>query len=142
MFANREDFLAICRDETLTRIIDSDAGVLNLALTTAESQAKDYLFQYYDTDQIFSAIGTDRHAYLVRCVVNIAAYIIHRRLPKSPFENGGQSLTVMEYKQTLDYLEKLRDNKAVADLPLRLKDDGTNVVRTRYGSAEPPRKHF
>jgi len=142
MFATREDFLAICRDETLTRIIDSDESVLNLALTTAESQIKDYLFQYYDTDQILSAVGANRHAYLVSCVVKIAAYIIHRRLPKSPFENGGQSLTVMEYKQTLDYLEKLRDNKGVADLPLKLKDDGTTVVRTRYGSAEPPRKHF
>jgi phage gp36-like protein len=119
----------------LDAIIDADDLILEEAETIAVAQVKDYLFQLYDTDAIFSKTGAERHAYLVRCCCNIVLKILFERLsvdmPKVIEQN---------YSDTLDYLERLADSKIAADLPKRLNDKSEPRTQTRWGS-QPKRSH-
>jgi phage gp36-like protein len=135
MFLTEIDYKSQIRDYNLKKIIDEDPDVLLQAQDSAIAQVKDYLYERYDTEAIFSATGTARHAYLVRCCIYIVKYIISERLPK-----GVPAEVEKNYNDTLDYLESIRDAKISADLPRKVTDDGKTKTKTRWGS-QPARSH-
>jgi phage gp36-like protein len=134
-FITKTDYKPMMKAFNLDSIIEQDDTLLEEAETIAVAQVKDYLFQLYDTQTIFSKAGTERHAYLVRCCCNIVLKILWERLTVDP------SPTIEKnYNDTLDYLERLADAKIAADLPKRLNDESEPLTQTRWGS-QPKRSH-
>lgn len=131
-----DDYKAKLRTYNLQEIIDKDASVLGLAEATAISRVKDQLFERYDTEAIFSASGTARHAYLVQCIINIVIYDLHERLPRVTIPKVVQD----NFDKTLAYLNDIRQGTLSADLPRR-KQDGKPRTLTRWGSV-PKKSHF
>lgn len=136
-FITKADYRASMKVGNLDAMLEGDDTLLEEAESTAVSQIKDYLFQQYDTDAIFSKIGTDRHPYLVRCCCNIVVKILWERLAMETPER-----VTKNYNDTLDYLERLADGKMTADLPAKVTDTETNTpyTVTRWGSS-PKRSH-
>lgn len=135
-FITADDYKKQIKEANLLAMIESDTPTREDAELSAISQVKDYLFELYDTDAIFAATGPDRHAYLVRCVINVVLYILHQRLPKRMVPE----LIQKNYDETLSYLERINDGKIAADLPRVEKEDGNPETRFRWGST-PPRTY-
>lgn len=132
-FITDDDYKKQIKETNLLAMIEDDLPTREDAELSAISQVKDYLFQLYDTDAIFDATGTDRHPYLVRCVINVILYILHQRLPKRMIPD----LIQKNYDETITYLERVNDGKIAADLPPLLKEDDSPRTMFRWGSSEP-----
>jgi len=130
-FITTDDYTKHIQDRNLLAMIEDDIPTREDAELSAISQVKDYLFELYDTDAIFSATGTDRHAYLVRCVINVVLFILHQRLPKRMIPD----LIQKNYDETLSYLERINDGKIAADLPRIVDDESKPETRFRWGSS-------
>lgn len=131
-FITDDDYKKQIKEANLLAMIENDLPTREDAELSAISQVKDYLFELYDTDAIFSATGTDRHPYLVRCVINVVLYILYQRLPKRMVPE----LIQKNYDETLSYLERVNDGKIAADLPKVLTSEDKPETRFRWGSAD------
>jgi phage gp36-like protein len=130
MYATLADFEPYIKPNNLTTMISGNPTVLDDAVANAESEIRTYLFQHYDTDVIFSQTGTSRHAYLLRVVINITMYLLHKRLPSAVVPEHIQN----DYESSIDWLNRVASGKIAVDLPKKLEPDDTPYKRFRFGS--------
>ena len=128
-FITPADYHPIMKANNLDSIIEDNPALLDEEEETAISQVKGYLYQLYDTATIFATTGTARHKYLVRCCCNIIIRNLYKRLSIPAPDDVTQ-----DYNDTLTFLERVADSKQAIDLPIKLKDDGTNTTQFRWGS--------
>ncbi len=106
------------------------------AQDTAIVQARDYLFERFDTDAIFGAVADARHSYLVKVIVSLALYHLYSRLPQRQTPEHIRK----EYDEAVTWLERLADGKMSADLARRSDADNQPNTLFRWGSV-PKRSH-
>lgn len=126
------DYKSQIKDSNLLNMVDNTPAIREEAEDAAIAQVRDYLYERFDTDAIFSATGAQRHAYLLRCVKNIVLYILHQRLPKRILPDHIDR----DYQETLNYLERISDGKIAPDLPRLVDDDDEPETKFRWGSSE------
>jgi phage gp36-like protein len=133
MFLSQTDLEQHIKADNLLAMAGFSTGTIEGACSAAIAQAKEYLFQRYDTDAIFGATGAARNQHLVTCCSYIALYQLHLRLPKRMIPE----LIQKNYDDTLTYLERVADAKQAMDAPRRVDAESVAKRRFRFGSDEP-----
>jgi phage gp36-like protein len=133
---SQTDYKAMVRDTHLAQIIDEDNTLLDNVELTAIQVVKDALHQWYDTTAIFGTSGANRPRQVLRWCIVLAVYYLYERVPDKLVP---QRVTD-NYTQAIDMLRDISDGKVSLDLPLRVNDEGENVVKFRWGS-QPARGH-
>ena len=128
-FINKSDLTRLILEEELNEITRNDSAIVDNAISTAIAEVKSHLFDWYDTDIIFSKTGDQRDPLLVQFTVDIAIYNIIAIL------QAGQNIDDREarYKRALSWLKaasKPLDSKdrIHPDLPKREKTSSTKVI--------------
>lgn len=82
MFLTIDDYKSVCDDFEFEQVTHSEAERLT-AERAAMEQIGSYTRHRYDMDKAFAAVGDDRNAMLVQCMVNITLYLMIHRLPQN-----------------------------------------------------------
>lgn len=145
MFVEKEDFKLLMRDSTLEKILtdDVDGAMFALQADTAISQATEYLSGLYDVEAIFSATGSDRHAYLLKVILYIIRYQIMDLVPGLTLTRNSEPTKVeRDYQNGLDWLKALSRGDIESTLPKRVinNPDGSTGTKSSFrAGSETPR---
>lgn len=134
-FLTIEDMIGMIRSNRLDQITDEDDALVNDAINDAVAMVNNYLFQHFDTDQIFSQEGEQKDRKVTRWCKYLAIYYIYDRIEDELIPERVQK----NYEHTMKTLEKIAQAKMPVDLPRRA-DKTPTETRTRWGS-EPKRSH-
>ncbi len=135
-FIEKSDYNYQLRTYKLDQIIDEDDTVLDDAEEDAIAEVKDYLFQNYNTELIFSQTGSQRSKNVLRWVKNVVIYYIYERVPDELVPER----VIKDYDDTIEKLEKISAGDIAADLPRRQTEEGKPKTQFRWGS-QPARSH-
>lgn len=132
--AKADLYLSILQDE-LEEITREDDTLVTSALSAAEAEMKTYLFDSYDTEDIFGETGANRHPMLVRVGADIAIWFLVARV------QAGQEMEDRKarYDRALAWLKAVQKSENYADLPRREATEETKIV---YGSNAKRENHY
>lgn len=132
--AKADLYLSILQDE-LEEITREDDTLVASALSAAEAEMKTYLFDSYDTEDIFSETGAGRHPMLIRVGADIAIWFLVARV------QAGQEMEDRKarYDRALSWLKAVQKSEKYADLPRREATEETKIV---YGSNAKRENHW
>jgi phage gp36-like protein len=134
MFLSKSDLHVSILPEELDEITRDDDTLVLTALEAAEAEMRMYLFDTFDVDAIFSAVGSARNKLLVNHGADIAIYLLVAR------GQGGQDFQDRKdrYDRAIKYLKAASKTEYYVDLPRR-----ENTVQTvaKYGS-NPKRSNY
>lgn len=133
-FLTRNDLMVKILEEELDEITREDATTEANALSAAEAEMRTYLYDSYDVDAIFAAVGDLRHKLLVQLGADIAVYYLSAR------SQAGQDIEERRrrYDRAITWLRTAQDTKTYADLPRRAETIQTHAV---FGS-NPKRGNY
>ncbi len=138
MFLEKQDFDSLIREKNLNQIIDNQTATFDVVANETVAQVSSYLFERYDTQTIFSKIGSERDAYLLKLCKHIAIYELYKRLPKY-IENSQREL---DYKEAITALENIAAGKVGLDLPRKVvPENQTGKYAKRRLGSQPPRSN-
>jgi len=113
MFIEEKDLYIAIREYEVRDIVQGDAALIDIAISTAVGEMKPYLHRY-DCEKIFSATGEARESLLVRFAVDIAVFeLVSIARPDQDLENR-RAL----YNRAIGWLKQVRDEKIPCGLPL------------------------
>ena len=105
------DMITQDTDSIVTDIINESIDIM-----------KSYLFNYYDVEAIFNAIGTDRSLMILKYLKSIVIYEIYAKDP----QNEMNEVVKLQYDEAILWLTKVSNGKLNIDLPKKDADgDGT-----------------
>lgn len=105
------DMITQDTDSIVTDIINESIDIM-----------KSYLFNYYDVETIFNAIGTDRSLMILKYLKSIVIYEIYAKDP----QNEMNEVVKLQYDEAILWLTKVSNGKLNIDLPKKDADgDGT-----------------
>jgi hypothetical protein len=123
MFLEKSELKTVGLDEIISRIINSDDTIITEIIEEDIDLMKGYLFQYFDTDAIFSATGNNRNKTVLRHLKGLVLFDIYTRRTK-----GINEVAKLRYDEAMLWLEKISEGKRKPDLPPKIIDtngDGT-----------------
>jgi len=104
-------------------ITSMDDETTEIIILESEALMRSYLHQFFDTDSIFSATGTDRDFVMMRILKDI----VKKRLYDIRDKYNEQ--VEQNYADSLLWLQKVSEGKLMPDLPARLVDsDGDGIL--------------
>lgn len=137
MFIEKEDYLSVVSDKSLTAIMEA---ATNIEQTQEEAieEMSGYLRPAYDCDTIFSQTGTDRSRQLVMYACDISLYHAISAMP----QRMGYEARKERYDRAIKWLEGVQAGKITPDLPLATDSSGETASASgiiAYGSG--PDRH-
>lgn len=123
MFLEKAELKTVGLDEIINKIINNDDTIVEDIIAENIDLMSGYLFQYYDTEAIFSTTGSERNLTLLRHLKGIVLFDIYTRRTKQINE-----VAKLRYDEAMLWLEKVSAGKIKPDLPLKTIDtdgDGT-----------------
>lgn len=135
-YISKEDYWGLIKLENLNDLIQNQDLALEAEQDTAVEMVKSYLYNRYDTVQIFSKQGNERDLRLVRHAVNIVLYNIYQRYTNA----RDLPLKAKNYDDTIIWLEKVNDGKIGLDLPRKEANDKP-ITKFRGASNQTQRNH-
>lgn len=139
MFLTVDDYHPVCDQYEFEQITQNE-DIRLAAEAAAVEQISSYLRNRYDTDRLFSAVGSCRNPMVVQCAVNISLWLMIHRLP----QNMGHERRECLYNDAIKWLRDVQASKASPDLPVYVDADGTtdthNPIRT--GCMKPNRYDY
>lgn len=126
MFLDITDYDQTITPNILQQLIDGNDDNRLKAELNAQSIMEDHLRQRYDVTAVFSATGSARNKSVLKYMLDIVMYFLHRR--KAP--NSIPQTRTDDYGEAIKWLEKVQKGTASPDLPL-LIDTSTNAPRKR-----------
>ncbi len=132
-FLTENDFKAVCDNQALEVIHQSDTDNLARAEKYAIEEVSSYLRSRYDMAQAFAAQDAALNAQLVMITCDIALYHLVAWLPA----RIGFDVRETRYKSALAWLRDVQAGKSSPDLPLLTDEDGKDIGNpVRYGGWE------
>lgn len=130
-FLTKDDFKAVCDDQTLAVINQQSDENMTRAENYAIEEMSSYLRSKYNVDKVFAATGEERNAQIVMLACDIALYHLIAWLPK----RIGFEIRELRYKRAIEWLESVQASKASPNLPPLTSEDGNKIISPfRYGS--------
>jgi len=126
----QSDFDKQIKTDMLSRIIESNAAILDDSERAALAEVQAYLRSNYDVPAIFSTSGTARDAYILMITIDVLLYHVHSR-------NNPNQIPDIRRERYLEAKRTLEDiAKGVIDLglPRSVDEDGDQITRIRYSS--------
>lgn len=129
-FITKADYITNKRVDEINQIIDDDDSVLDEAEEEAISEVRDYLFQRYDVDTIFSQVEAARSKSVVRWV----KHLVMRNIYSLTSEDNVPDDVIVNAERTIEILEQIAGGERTAELP-RLQDENAEPKTIfRWGS--------
>lgn len=130
-FLAKSDLLLYILVDELDEITRGDDTLVLSAILSAVAEARMYLYDSFEVDQIFNKTGDDRHALLVNLVADIAIYLLVSRV------QAGQDVEDRKarYDRARKFLLAAAKTEDYADLPRR-----TETVQTHIVSGSNPKR--
>lgn len=129
-FLTTEDFKAVCDDNTLAVIHQSDTANLARAEQYAVEEISSYLRSRYDAQQAFATTGDTRNAQLVMITCDVTLYHLVAWLPK----RIGFEIRETRYNNAIAWLKDVQNGKATPSLPVLTNNTGEDIgTPLRFG---------
>lgn len=123
MFITDQDYKVVIGDQALKVISQVSDDNRDNAETEAVEEISGYLRPKYDTNAIFSAVGTERNRLIVMYTCDIALYHMAASAP----QKMGIEIRKERYERAIRWLESVQAGKIIPDLPIAIDDDGNPV---------------
>ena len=143
MFLEKAELNTVATDEIINKIVNNDDKIIEEIIVESIDVVSTYLFQYFDTDAIFSAKGNERNLTVLKHLKGIVIYEIYIRRTKAINE-----VAKSRYDEALLWLEKVASSKIKPNLPIRIVDsnaDGTPDTPATFmklGSRKTYKNHW
>lgn len=143
MFLEKEELKTVATEEIINKIINNDDTIVIDIIDESIDLMSGYLFQYFDTEEIFSSTGDDRNKTVLKHLKGIVVHEIYTRRTKAFNE-----VAKARYDEAMLWLEKVSEGKIKPPLPVRQVDtDGDGVADTaatfmKLGSRKNYTNHF
>jgi phage gp36-like protein len=143
MFLEKAELKTVSTDEIINKIINNDDSIVTDIILESIDVVSTYLYQYFDTEVIFSKIGDERNKTVVKHLKGIVIYEIYNRRTKITNEAAKS-----RYDEAMLWLEKVSEGKIKPPLPIRNIDtnnDGngdTPATFLKLGSNKKYQNHF
>ncbi len=124
MFITDQDYKVVIGDQALKVISQVSDDNRDNAEAQAVEEISGYLRPKYDTNAIFSAVGTERNRLIVMYTCDIALYHMAASAP----QKMGIEIRKERYERAVRWLESVQAGKNVPDLPIAIDDDGNPVA--------------
>jgi len=130
-FLSKSDLLPYILVDELDEITRGDDTLVLSAIMSAEAEARMYLYDSFDVDQVFATSGSGRHQLLVNLVADIAIYLLVSRV------QAGQDVEDRKarYDRALKFLRAAAKTDEYADLPRR-----ETTVQKHIGFGSNPKR--
>lgn len=124
MFLTKDDLLLSILEDELDEITRDDDALVSQALLASEAEMRQYLYDTFEVDVVFSKTGSDRHALLVQYCADIALYYLVSR------GQGGQDFEDRKsrYDRAINWLKMAAKTELYADLPRREETKQTHIL--------------
>jgi phage gp36-like protein len=131
MFLSIEDYKAVCGDDALNVIQQSDDANRERSERYAIEEISSYLRSRYDIAAAFAAAGDARNQQLVMLTCDIALYHLASWLAK----RNGFEIRQLRYERAIKWLETVQKGNASPDLPLLIDEAGNDIGNpVKWGS--------
>ncbi|MDX6187977.1 phage protein Gp36 family protein [Flavobacterium sp. Fl-318] len=123
MFLEKTELKTVGLEEIINKIINNDDTIVEEIIAESIDVMSGYLFQYFDTEAIFSVTKGDRNLTVLKHLKGIVLFEIYSRRAKQLNE-----LAKLRYDEAMLWLEKVSKGTIKPNLPLKLIDtdgDGT-----------------
>jgi phage gp36-like protein len=143
MFLEKAELKTVATDEIINKIINGDDSIVNDIILESIDVASTYLYQYYNTENIFAKVGEERNLTVLKHLKGIVIYEIYIRRTKIVNE-----VAKSRYDEAMLWLEKVSEGKIKPPLPVReLDTDGNLIPDTpatflKLGSRKTYQNHF
>ena len=143
MFLNKEELKTVGVEEIINKIINNDDTIVTDLIDESIDLMAGYLYQYFNTEAIFSATGESRNKSVLKHLKGIVIHEIYARRIKQFNE-----VAKARYDEAMLWLEKVSEGKIKPPLPIRKIDtdgDGTGDTESTFlklGSNKKYRNHF
>jgi phage gp36-like protein len=117
MFLEKAELKTVATDEIVNKIINGDDSIVTDIIVESIDVISSYLYQYYDTEAIFNATGTNRNLTIIKHLKGIVVYEIYSRRTKTLNE-----VAKIRYDEALLWLEKVATGKIKPNLPIKSLD--------------------
>ncbi len=136
-FITQQDLTQAIREYEIGQITDGDPTLVDIAISTAISEMRPYLFRY-DTERLFAAEGTSREPLLVRFAVDIAVFeLCSIARPDQDLENR-RAL----YNRAIGWLKEVRDENMPTGFPLRPSGPEAPLENEIAAGGTPARSNY
>jgi hypothetical protein len=129
IYIEEADLYPQIKADNLTAIIQDDTTLLDTAELNAIATVTTYLYELYDTEVIFSAIGDDRHRIIVNMIVKLMLHELYMRLPKLKIPEHRAE----EKREVITMLERVCDAKQSLPIPKKIVESEP-ATQIRWGS--------
>ena len=143
MFLEKAELNTVATDEIINKIINNNDAIVEDIILESIDVIATYLYQYFDTDTIFSKTGHNRNRTVLKHLKGIVIYEIYTRRTKQMNE-----VAKSRYDEAMLWLEKVSEGKIKPPLPIRTLDtDGDGTPDTpatfmKLGSNKKYKNHF
>lgn len=143
MFLEKSELKTVATDEIINKIINNDDSIVTDIILESIDVVSTYLYQYFDTETIFSKTGDARNKTILKHLKGIVIYEIYTRRTKIMNE-----VAKSRYDEAMLWLEKVSEGKIKPPLPIRdLDTDGDGTPDTpatflKLGSNKKYTNHF
>jgi phage gp36-like protein len=143
MFLEKSELKTVATDEIINKIINNDDSIVVDIILESIDVVSTYLYQYFDTEAIFSKTGNLRNKTILKHLKGIVIYEIYTRRTKIMNE-----VAKSRYDEAMLWLEKVSEGKIKPPLPIRAVDsDGDGTPDTpatflKLGSNKKYTNHF
>lgn len=143
MFLTKDELKTVGTDEIINKIINNDEDIVTRIISESIDLMAGYLYQYYDTEAIFSAVDDERNLTVLMHLKGIVIYKIYKRRSKTSNEVAKEN-----YDEAMIWLEKVSEGKIKPPLPPKQIDtdgDGTadsSVPFLKLGGRKNYTNHF
>lgn len=143
MFLDKSELKTVGTEEIINKIINNDDSIVTDIIDESIDLMTGYLYQYYNTEVIFSATGSSRSKTVLKHLKGIVIHEIYSRRTKVANEVAKE-----RYDEAMLWLEKVSEGKIKPPLPIRLNDsDGDGTADTpatfmKLGSRRNHQNHF
>lgn len=123
-FLTKDDLKPSILTEELDEITRSDDAVVAQALVAAEAEMRQWLYDTFDVDSVFSATGSSRHPLLVQYGADISIYFLVAS------GQGGQDFEDRKsrYDRAIAWLKSAAKTDLYADIPRRVETKQTHII--------------
>lgn len=123
-FITKQDLHTGMLEEELTEITRGDDVLIQSCIEAAIAEARMYLYDSFEVNQIFAKVGSSRNQLLVQLVCDITLYYVVSRC------QAGQELEdrTKRYDRAIDWLKKTAKTEFYADLPRRKETVQSHIM--------------
>jgi hypothetical protein len=141
-FLTKAELSTVATQEIINLITNNNDTIVTNVIDESIDVISGYLFQYYDTNAIFSKEGNERNLTILKHLKAIVIFEVslRRKCPISKFHEDAKN-------EALNWLEKVAAGKIKPPLPVRQVDndgDGVSEPATflKLGSRKNYKNHF